>query len=167
MESETLREISTGLGVGESYTVLSTIKEGRLYLAARAGKRFILKTSDGSAKGIEQLKREYELSIGLSHPGLAYVFTYEEFSPVGPCIGLENVVGETLTEWLSKKRLLVTSFNVLGTPQRCILYVLPMQAAFGDFDFLSVGKDKVDISVVLPDFLEHRIPPFADGFPEF
>lgn len=103
MESETLREISTGLGVGESYTVLSTIKEGRLYLAARAGKRFILKTSDGSAKGIEQLKREYELSIGLSHPGLAYVFTYEEFSPVGPCIGLENVDGETLTEWLSKK----------------------------------------------------------------
>ena len=102
MESETLREITTGLDYGESYSILSTIKEGRLYLAAKAGKRFVLKTCDGSAKGIEQLKREYELSIGLSHPGLAYVFTYEEQSPVGPCIVQENVDGETLAEWLAK-----------------------------------------------------------------
>ena len=102
MESETLREITTGLDYGKSYSILSTIKDGRLFLAAKAGKRFILKTSDGSAKGIEQLKREYELSIGLSHPGLAYVFTYEEQSPVGPCIVQENVDGETLSEWLAK-----------------------------------------------------------------
>ena len=100
MESETLREITPGLDYGESYTLLSSLKEGHLYLAAKAGKRFILKTSDGSAKGIERLKREYELSIGLSHPGLAYVFTYEEESPVGPCIVQEFVDGETLAEWL-------------------------------------------------------------------
>lgn len=103
MESETLREITTGLDYGKSYSILSTIKDGRLFLAAKAGKRFILKTSDGSAKGIEQLKREYELSIGLSHPGLAYVFTYEEQSPVGPCVVQENVDGETLSDWLVKK----------------------------------------------------------------
>ena len=102
MESETLREITTGLDYGKSYSILSTIKDGRLFLAAKAGKRFVLKASDGSAKGIELLKREYELSIGLSHPGLAYVFTYEEQSPVGPCIVQENVDGETLSEWLAK-----------------------------------------------------------------
>lgn len=100
MESETLREITPGLNNGGTYSILSTIKEGRLYLAAKAGKRFILKTADGSAKEIEQLKREYELSIGLSHPGLAYVFTYEDQSPVGPCVVQEYVDGETLTEWL-------------------------------------------------------------------
>ena len=98
--SETLREITSGLDFGGQYTVLSTIKEGRLYIASKAGKRLILKTSDGSAKGLEQLKREYELSIGLSHPGLAYVFTYEDISPVGPCIVQEFVDGETLSEWL-------------------------------------------------------------------
>lgn len=103
MESETLREIAPGLDYGETYTILSTVKEGRLYLAAKAGKRFILKTSDGTAKGLEQLKREYELSIGLSHPGLAYVFTYEEQSPVGPCIVQEFVDGDTLTQWLGRK----------------------------------------------------------------
>ena len=100
MESETLREITTDLESGGAYVILSTIKEGRLYLATKAGKRFVLKTSDGSAKGIEQLKREYELSIGLSHPSLAYVFTYEAISPVGTCIVQEFVDGETLSEWL-------------------------------------------------------------------
>lgn len=95
-----MREISPGLESGGMYTVLSTIKDGRLYLASKAGKRFILKTSDGSARGLEQLKREYELSIGLSHPGLAYVFTYEDDSPVGPCMVQEYVDGESLSGWL-------------------------------------------------------------------
>ena len=114
MESQTLREITPELDYGESYIILSSVKEGRLFLASKAGKRFILKTSDGSAKGIEQLKREYELSIGLSHPGLAYVFTYEEQSPVGPCIVQEYVDGEILTDWLghnpaSKERRRIVS----------------------------------------------------------
>ena len=95
-----MREITPGLDSGVLYAVLSTIKDHRLYLAAKAGKRFILKTSDGRGKGLEQLKREYELSIGLSHPGLAYVFTYEDESPVGPCIVQEYVDGESLSEWL-------------------------------------------------------------------
>ena len=98
--SETLREVTPDLDLGGEYSILSVIKEGRLFLAAKAGKRFVLKTSDGSAKGLEQLKREYELSTGLSHPGLAYVFTYEEQSLVGPCIVQEYVDGETLNDWL-------------------------------------------------------------------
>ena len=65
MESETLREITSDLESGGEYAILSAIKEGRLYLAAKAGKRFVLKTSDGSARGIERLKREYGLSIDL------------------------------------------------------------------------------------------------------
>ena len=100
MESETLREITPALEEGGRYAVLAEIKPGRLFLASKAGKRFVLKTSDGSAKGIEQLKREYELSIGLSHPGLAYIFTYENVSPVGPCLVQEYVDGETLVQWL-------------------------------------------------------------------
>ena len=96
-----MREITPELDSEGKYTVLSTIKEGRLFLAVKAGKRFILKTSDSTAKGMENLKREYELSIGLSHPGLAYVFTYEEQSPVGPCLVQEYVDGETLAQWLA------------------------------------------------------------------
>lgn len=99
MVSETLREITPSLGDGQ-YRIVSTLQEGRLYLAEKAGKRFVLKTAQG-ARGLELLKREYEVSIGLSHPGLAYVFTYEEDSPVGPCLVQEFVDGETLAQWLS------------------------------------------------------------------
>ena len=98
IESETMREVTVSLGDGH-YTILETIREGRLYLAEKAGKRFVLKTA-GGAKGLEMLKREYEMSIGLSHPGLAYVFTWEESSPIGPCLVQEYVDGETLTGWL-------------------------------------------------------------------
>lgn len=99
MVSETLREITPSLGDGQ-YRIVSTLQEGRLYLAEKAGKRFVLKTAQG-ARGLELLKREYEVSIGLSHPGLAYVFTYEEDSPVGPCLVQEFVDGETLAQWLA------------------------------------------------------------------
>ena len=100
MESDTLREITPSLPDGH-YTILNTIRQGRLYLAERAGKRFVLKTAEG-AKGLELLKREYDLSIGLSHPFLAYVFTYEETSPIGPCIVQEYVDGRSLDAWLKE-----------------------------------------------------------------
>ena len=98
--SETLREVTSSLDDGK-YRIVSTLKEGRLYLAEKAGKRFVLKTAAG-AKGLEMLKREYELSIGLSHPSLAYVFTWEEDSPVGPCIVQEYIDGRSLGRWLSE-----------------------------------------------------------------
>ena len=99
--SDTLREVTPSLDDGR-YSVLAALREGRLYLAERAGKRFVLKTATG-ARGLELLKREYELSTGLSHPSLAYVFTYEEGSPVGPCIVQEYVDGRSLGEWLAEK----------------------------------------------------------------
>lgn len=99
--SETLREV-TGYLSGGRYSIVSTITEGRLYLAEKAGKRFVLKTAEG-AKGLDLLKREYELSAGLSHPSLAYVFTWEEDSQVGPCMVQEFVDGRTLGEWLAEK----------------------------------------------------------------
>ena len=98
-----MRPVSPTLEYGGSYEILSTVREGRVFLAQKAGKRFVLKVSDGSAQGIERLKREYELSVGLSHPCLPYVFIYEEDSPVGPCIVQKFVDGQTLGEWLSGK----------------------------------------------------------------
>ena len=85
--SDTLRELSPS---GSSrYSIVSVLKDGangRIFLAEKEGKRFILKApATDSGRAIERLRREWELSIGLSHPGLAYVFTWEEDSPVGPC----------------------------------------------------------------------------------
>jgi len=100
IESETLREITPGLEDGH-YTILDTLREGRLHLAEKAGKRFVLKTAEG-AKGLDMLKREYEISIGLTHPSLAYVFTWEDDSPVGPCIVQEFIDGRSLSKWLEE-----------------------------------------------------------------
>ena len=120
-ESETLREVTPSLDDGR-YTVISVLKEGRLYLAERAGKRFVLKTAAG-AKGLELLKREYELSIGLSHPALAYVFTWEEASPVGPCLVQEFVDGRPLAAWLAEKPSLKERRRIFGELLAVVVYL--------------------------------------------
>ena len=110
--SETLREITPSLSDGH-YSIVEAIRDGRIYLAEKAGKRFVLKKAD-SAKGLEMLKREYELSIGLSHPSLAYVFTWEENSPVGPCIVQEYIDGRTLDSWLAERPSAKERKRILG-----------------------------------------------------
>ena len=119
--SETLREV-TGYLSGGRYSIVSTIREGRLYLAEKAGKRFVLKTADG-ARGLDLLKREYELCAGLSHPSLAYVFTWEEDSQVGPCMVQEFVDGRTLGEWLAEKPSLKERSRVFEELLRSVGYL--------------------------------------------
>ena len=120
--SETLRELTPAADGG--YTVLSLLKEGthsRVYLAEKAGKRFVLKaplTDEG--QDLAQLRREWELSIALSHPGLGYVFTWEEASPVGPCLVQEWVDGRSLAEYLGEGHSLSQRKRVF----RQLLFVL-------------------------------------------
>ena len=104
-ESETMHEVTTGLVPGGRYSDIVPLRKTRrfqLYTAIKAGKRFILKTpADGSGEGLSLLKREYAMSLSISHHGIAYVFTYEEDSPVGPCIVMEHVDGTSLDAWLA------------------------------------------------------------------
>lgn len=73
----------------------------RLYRARKSGKFFMLKTpKEDSAMYIDLLHREYELSIGLSHPNIIQVYTYEPESCVGPCIVMEYVSGRNLADFL-------------------------------------------------------------------
>lgn len=103
--SETIREIEPSAQAG-SYNSLSCLSDrGRfkIYLAEKSGKRIVLKApSDNDAKSLALLQREWDLSIGLSHPSLAYCFAYEETSPVGPCIAREYVDGRSLSDWLGE-----------------------------------------------------------------
>ena len=101
--SETIRRIGPE-GPEGGYILVGTIREGRLYLAERQGKRFVLKTPGSeSGRDRELLRREWEMSMGLSHPNLSYVFAWEEQSPVGPCLVQEYVDGRTLAEYLGEK----------------------------------------------------------------
>jgi len=96
----------------EAESMLSTycspvlIKDGivsRLYRVSRAGKYFIIKTvKEDSSVYSDLIRREYELSIAISHPSIVSVFTFEEDTPVGPGIVMEYIDGCTLTEFLAQ-----------------------------------------------------------------
>lgn len=73
-----------------------------LYRISRAGKYFAVKAaSEGSGRMPDLIRREYEISIGLSHPFIASVFVFEEDTPVGPGIIMEYVDGRSLSEFLA------------------------------------------------------------------
>ena len=112
MVSETLREITPGLDDG-TYRIVSTLKEGRLYLAEKAGKRFVLKTADG-VRGLELLKREYEMALRLQHPFIASAIGWEEDSPIGPAIVMEYIRGRSLSAFLQEKPSLQARRRVFG-----------------------------------------------------
>ena len=112
MVSETLREVTTSLDDG-NYRIVSTLKEGRLYLAEKAGKRFVLKTADG-VRGLELLKREYEMALRLQHPFIASAIGWEECTPVGPAIVMEYIRGRDLSAFLQEKPSLQARRRVFG-----------------------------------------------------
>ena len=101
MVSETLREITPSLGDGQ-YRIVSTLQEGRLYLAEKSGKRLVLKTAQG-ARGLELLKREYELALRLQHPFIASAIGWEESTPIGPAIVIEYIRGRNLSAFLKAR----------------------------------------------------------------
>ena len=73
----------------------------RLYRISKAGKHFIIKTpKDDSERLVSLLRREYGISITLSHPYLVNVFTFEEDTPAGSGIVMEYVDGRNLREFL-------------------------------------------------------------------
>lgn len=75
----------------------------QLYRVSRAGKFFIIKTAKAeSGTYADLIRREYELSIALSHPYIVSVFTFEEVTPVGLGIVMEYIDGYTLAEFLAQ-----------------------------------------------------------------
>jgi serine/threonine protein kinase len=107
IESESFRPISAELDYSGRYTdveLIATTAHARLYRMRRAGRLFMAKTTvSNDARGLELLQREYELTLGLSHPHIIHVYTYEANTPVGPAIIMEYVDGCTLTEYLAER----------------------------------------------------------------
>ena len=106
IDSESFRPITAATDYSGRYTEVELIRatsHARLYRMRKAGRLFIAKTASGDdARSIELLKREYELTLGLSHPNIVHVYTYEDATPVGAAIMMEYVDGCTLTEYLAE-----------------------------------------------------------------
>lgn len=90
-------------GFGD-FKLLNTTAYASLYLAVKAGKRFLVKTTkDKSEWQIRLLIREYELALNAEHPHIVHVYTLEEVEPFGTAIVMEYVDGRTLGDYLAEK----------------------------------------------------------------
>lgn len=106
IESESFRPITASADYSGRYTDVELVRvtsHAKLYRMRKAGRLFIAKTANGDdARSLELLKREYELTLGLSHPNIIHVYTYEADTPIGAAIMMEYVNGCTLTEYLAE-----------------------------------------------------------------
>lgn len=82
------------------FKLLKTTANASLYLAFKAGKRFLIKTTkDNTERQNKMLHREYELSIGCDHPHLVHIYTIENL-PFGTGLVMEYIEGRTLDKYL-------------------------------------------------------------------
>ena len=105
IESESFRPVSPATDFSGQYTdveLIHSTSHAHLYRMLRMGRLFIAKTApNNDVRSLELLKREYELSLGLSHPNIIHVYTYETDTPVGAAIIMEYIDGCTLAEYLA------------------------------------------------------------------
>lgn len=107
--------------------LLAVTSSSELYRVRKAGKYFIIKTvKDDSGQSLALLQREYELSLGKSHPNVVNIFTFEQSTVVGPGIVMEYVDGRTLTEYIaenpsytSRKRVFKQLLEAVSYIHRC------------------------------------------------
>lgn len=155
MVSETLREVTASLDDGK-YRIVSTLKEGRLYLAEKAGKRFVLKTAAG-AKGLELLKREYEIFLRLQHPFIASAIAWEESTSIGPAIVMEYIRGRSLAQYLQEKPSLEARKRAFGQLLEAVGAIHRQSIIHNDIKPENILITEADNDVKLIDF------GFADG----
>jgi serine/threonine protein kinase len=92
------------------------------YRASKGGKYFLLKTpKSGDTANLNILRREFEVSACLDHPNIISAFTFENIQPLGPCLVMQYVEGDTLVDYLKgnpgakpKKRILSQLLSAVG-----------------------------------------------------
>ena len=140
----------------ETYYGPILIKEGSvnmLYRVARAGKYFIIKTAkDGDERFKALIKREYEFSIGLTHPNIINVFTFEEHSPVGPGIVMEYVDGRTLSEFLTENPSMELRKRVFDQILEAVAYIHRKGIIHNDLKPANILITRIDNAVKIIDF---------------
>ena len=107
-EESNIFAVAPEMGDGEQgfhdFKLLKTTANASLYLAFKAGKRFLIKTTkDNTEQQSKMLYREYQLSIGCDHPHLVHIYAIEEGLPFGTGLVMEYIEGRTLDKYLAEK----------------------------------------------------------------
>ena len=125
MEGDSVLYVTSECAASSSYTDSVLIREtstSRLFRVSREGKHFMFKTAkDNSEIQTSMIRREYEMSMALNHPYIAYVFTYDSIRQLGEGIVMEYVDGRSLTDFLKedpdsrlRRRVLMQLFEAVA-----------------------------------------------------
>ena len=154
--SETFKPVDSEMEYDSSYSMPELYAETSsavLYRVRKAGKYFIIKTpKDNSGKSLAMLQREYELSIGLQHPNVVNVFTYETSTVVGPGIVMEYVDGRTLEQFLAENPTPAMCCRVFEQLLQAVAYIHRSGLVHNDIKPENILITRSDNDVKLIDF---------------
>lgn len=154
--SETFKPVDSEMEYDSSYSMPELYAETSsavLYRVRKAGKYFIIKTpKDNSGKSLAMLQREYELSIGLQHPNVVNVFTYETSTVVGPGIVMEYVDGRTLEQFLAENPTPAMRCRVFEQLLQAVAYIHRSGLVHNDIKPENILITRSDNDVKLIDF---------------
>lgn len=132
---------------------ISGSERSTLYRALRKdGKTVLLKMARGGEINKVMLRREYEISKSLSHPGLPYVISYETDSLAGEFIVMEYVDGRTLDKFLESGPSLELRRNVFFQLLDVISYIHKCGIVHNDLKPQNIMVSNSSDSVKLIDF---------------
>lgn len=155
-ESEIMTSVARVIEYESAYSnpeLYMTTSSSVLYRVRKAGKYFIIKTSkNNSGQSVALLQREYELSLGKSHPNIVNVFTYETDTVVGPGIVMEYVDGRTLADFLAEKPSLAMRMRVFTQLLQAVGYIHRCGLVHNDIKPENILITRTDNDVKLIDF---------------
>lgn len=154
--SETFKPVGGEMGYDSSYSMPELYAETSsavLYRVRKAGKYFMIKTpKDNSGRSLAMLQREYELSIGLQHPNVVNVFTYEPSTVVGAGIVMEYVDGRTLEQFLAENPTPSMRCRVFEQLLQAVAYIHRRGLVHNDIKPENILITRTDNDVKLIDF---------------
>lgn len=155
-ESEIIEPLSAAVGYTAGYSepeVYLSTATAVLYRVRKAGKYFMIKTpKDGTGQALTMLQREYELSLGITHPHIVSVFTYEPVTVVGPGIVMEYVDGRTLAQFLAENPSKAMRERVFVQLLQAVAYMHRCGVVHNDIKLDNVLVTRADNDVRLIDF---------------
>ena len=154
--SETFRPVTAELGLINGFTdpeLISGTANSMLFRIKHCGKYFIIKTpKQVNAMNLDILKREYEISLALSHYHIANVITFLENSPVGPGILMDYIDGRNLTDFLAENPSEKLRLRVMEQVLSTIAYVHHANIIHNDIKPENILVTRANNDVKLIDF---------------
>ena len=155
-ESEIVRPVCSPVDDALGYSmpeVYSTTSSAVLYRVRKAGKYFIIKVpKDGDTQSLAMLRREYDLSLGKSHPNIVNVFAFEENTVVGPGIVMEYVDGRTLSDFIDENPSIAMRERVFMQLLQAVAYIHRCGVVHNDIKPDNIMITRADNDVKLIDF---------------